>query len=234
MNKLSFIPAALLATGVVLSMNSMPADAFSIGFNNVTNNTSPNVAPDFNVSVDDIGNGQVKFTFNNTGQVAPASITDIYFGKSDTFPTYLGTTATIGSTGTVSFSQDASPPNPPQGQFQWQSAYSADADAPSGYNKNGVDVGENVSFTFALQPGASFNDLQNLYNNGTLVIALHAQSIGGSGGNSDWFGSHTSVTSNDIPEPLTILGTGAAVGFAGLFRREQSKRLSKVQVKVKA
>jgi len=231
MKELLFIPVALLATGGVLSMNSMPAEAFNIGFNNVTNNVAPNVAPNFNVSVDDVGNGQVKFTYTNSGSAGLASITDIYFGKSNTFTTYLGTSAQISSTGNVSFSQDASPPNPPQGQFGWMSAYSADANAPSGFNKNGVDVGESVSFTFNLQPGASYSDLQNLYNNGTLVIALHAQSIGGSGGGSDWFGSHTSVTSNDIPEPLTILGTGAAVGFAGLFRREQSKRQSKVKVK---
>jgi hypothetical protein len=40
-----------------------------------------------------------------------------------------------------------------------------------------------------------------------------------------------SSSSTDVPEPLTILGTGMALGFGGLFRKEQQKQKQKQQIK---
>ena len=231
MNKLSFIPAALLATGVALAANSMPADAFSLSFTNVSNNGSTNVAPNFNVDVTDAGNGKVQFTFSNTGSAGVATMNQVYFGTQNTFPQYLSTSnvSVVNGPG-VQFSSGATPNNP-GGGIAWDAAYAADPDSPGGFGKNAVDVGESVSFVFNLANGAQYNQLEGLFNSGTLAVALHAQSIGGSGGYSDWFASNSSITSKDIPEPITILGTGAAIGFGGLFRREQSKRQSKAKIK---
>ncbi|MGQ4646830.1 hypothetical protein [Lyngbya aestuarii] len=59
----------------------MPAEAFNIGFGNVTNHGATNVAPNFSVNVEDIGGGKVQFKFNNSGATAPATINEIYFWK---------------------------------------------------------------------------------------------------------------------------------------------------------
>ncbi|MGQ4646831.1 PEP-CTERM sorting domain-containing protein [Lyngbya aestuarii] len=133
----------------------------------------------------------------------------------------------------VKFSAGATPKNP-RGGIGWDAAFGADPDSPGGFNKNAVDVGESVSVVFNLVNDSEYSQLQGLFGTGELALALHAQSIGGSGGYSDWLTSSSSVTSEDIPEPLTILGTGAAVGFAGLFRREKSKGKVKAKAKVKA
>lgn len=231
MKNFSFIPVALLATGVVLSVNSRPAEAFNIGFYNATNNGSTNVAPNFVVDVNDLGAGKVEFKFTNTNNVAYATINDIYFGTKSAFPQYLSTNNVAINNGPgVEYSAGASPGNP-GGGINWDAAFSADPKNQNGVGGKAVDPGEYVSFVFNLTNGTQYDQLEQLFNTGTLALALHAQSIGGSGGSSDKFASHSSITANDIPEPLTILGTGAAVGFAGLFRREQSKRQSKVKEK---
>ncbi len=235
MRENQFVPALLIAaTSTILAVGTRPAEAFNLGLFNVSNNGATNVAPQFNIDVVDQGSGNVQFTFTNSGSVAPASITAVYFGKGSLFSNLLQYVTLIdkdqgtGGNTNVDFSEGASPGNP-QGGITWTSAFDADADSPSGFNKNGVDVGESLGITFKLINGATLSSLQQGFQQGDLAIAMHVQSIGGSGGYSDWFGTNPDL--EPVPEPITLLGTGMALGFGGLFKREYDKKKKKEKLK---
>lgn len=224
MTKFSFLPAILAGAGVAIVANTLPASAVEFSFTRVPDfNNVINPASNFKVNVAEVG-GQVKFTFTNSGP-ATATITDIYFGKSTTFSNYLLNNQVTIQNGTgVSYTPGAAPPNP-GGGINWNAAFSSDPQN-SGFGKDGIDsnLGESVSFLFNYAGGSTFNDVLNGFTNGQLTIALHAQSIGGDKGGSDWFTNNPNITTQDIPEPFTILGTGAALGFSALFQRERNKR----------
>ncbi|MEB3280919.1 MAG: PEP-CTERM sorting domain-containing protein [Lyngbya sp.] len=74
-----------------------------------------------------------------------------------------------------------------------------------------ANLGE-IKFNFAFVPGffsaedaALFYDVEN-----------------GNGGSGD-----VALASTDVPEPFTILGSGMALGFGALFKREQAKKRDK-------
>jgi len=238
MNKFSFLPAVLAGASVVLVANALPAAAVSFDFTNISNTQPINLNPasNFKVDVTDLG-GKVQFSFSNSGS-ATATIADIYFGKSNTFGNYLDASpSTIGiiNTGTVAGGGAAfdvgATPNNPGGGITWNAAFGSDPNN-SGFQKQGIDsnVGESVAFTFNYASGSNFNNVLSGLSSGNLTLALHGTSIGGSGGGSDWFSNNSKITTKDIPEPFTMLGTAGALGFSALFKRQQNKR-SKAQAK---
>jgi len=230
MNKFSFLPAVLAGASVVLVANALPAAAVSFGFTNISNNQASNLNPasNFKVDVTEVA-GKVQFLFTNFG-LATATIADIYFGKSNTFASYLNISP-VGITnngtaagGGVAFEQGATPNNP-GGGITWNAAFASDPQN-SGYQKGGVDsnVGESVAFNFDYAAGSNFDNVLSGLNSGNLTLALHGTSIGGSDGGSDWFSNNSTITTKDIPEPFTMLGTAGALGFGALFKRQQNKR----------
>ena len=241
MNKFSFLPALLAGASVALVANALPASAVTFNFGRVLDsqealNPNPiNPASNFKADVTDVG-GKVQFLFTNVGP-ATATIADIYFGKDTTFSAYLNTSPVgIINNGTalgggVAFTEGANPNNP-AGKIGWDAAFAADPDDKGGYRKTGLDsnVGESVAFTFGYASGSNFNNVLSGLSSGSLTIALHGTSIGGSGGDSDWFSNNSNITTKDIPEPFTMLGTAGALGFSALFKRQQNKR-SKAQAK---
>ena len=235
MNQFSFLPAVLAGASVALVANALPAAAVSFDFVRVPDfNNAINPASNFKVDVTDLG-GKVQFSFTNSGS-ATVTIADIYFGKSTTFSNYLNTSSVgIINNGTVAgggaaFDVGANPNNP-GGGITWNAAFGSDPQN-SGYLQNGVDsnVGESVAFSFNYASGSNFNNVLSGLSSGNLTIALHGTSIGGNNGGSDWFSNNSNVTTKDIPEPFTMLGTAGALGFSALFKRQQNKR-SKAQAK---
>jgi hypothetical protein len=230
MNKFTFLPAVLAGASVALVSSALPAAAVTFDFTRVQQfNNTINPASNFKVDVTEVS-GKVQFLFTNSGS-ATVTIADIYFGKSNTFTNYLlNSSVDITNSSGVAFEAGASPNNP-GGGIQWNAAFGSDPQN-SGYGKGGVDsnVGESVAFSFGYAPGSTFNNVLSGLANGQLTIALHGTSIGGSGGGSDWFSNNSSVTAKDIPEPLTMLGTAAALGFGGLFQRQRNKQ-QKAQAK---
>ena len=232
MNQFSFLPAVLAGASVALVANALPASAVTFDFVRVPDfNNAINPASNFKVDVTEVG-GKVQFSFTNSGS-ATATIADIYFGKSTTFSNYLDPNqSNIGITNSagVDFEAGANPTNP-GGGITWNAAFGSDPQN-SGYLKNGVDsnVGESVAFTFNYASGSNFNNVLSGLSSGNLTLALHGTSIGGSGGGSDWFSNNSKITTKDIPEPFTMLGTAGALGFGALFKRQQNKR-SKAQAK---
>ena len=91
----------------------------------------------------------------------------------------------------------------------------------------GVETGETGTFNLKLAFANTSLSSLNLSN-----FHLRYQSINGTSlGTSGTGDGVVMASSTDAPEPLTILGTGMAVGFGGLFRKEQQKRKQKQQVK---
>lgn len=235
MSKFSFLPAVLAGASVALVSSALPAGAISFNLAPNITNVSDNytdISNQFGLTLTDDGLaiGKVKFHFTNIGSIS-SSITDIYFGKNTNpgFSTFLQTEdITIEDSGQgVSFAAD---PNDTKagGGIKWESVFSAEANSPT--QPQGVNPGEFISFTFNLQSGKSIADVYNGFSGGNLAplaIAFHVQGL--PGGKSDWYGT-SNVTPKDIPEPFTMLGTAAALGFGRLFQRQRNKQ-QKAQAK---
>lgn len=219
----SLFPALLATSGIALAASSMPAQAFNLGVNQVTNNTNLNVASQFNIAVDQLSNGKVQFTFTNTGSIQSA-ITDIYFGKGTNFSNLL-TYDSIINNSSVNFSPWANPSQPPAGEFGWTAAFSADSDTP--IVAKGIGLGENLKILFNLTPGTTLSTIENGFLQNNLAIALHAQAIGPNS-KSDWFQSKPNNTTS-VPEPSAMLGL-MAIGFGGFLKQKnsQNKKTEKV------
>ncbi|MDZ8053915.1 MAG: PEP-CTERM sorting domain-containing protein [Aulosira sp. ZfuVER01] len=225
----SFLPALLTTTTIAFAASVIPAQAFELGFTNKTNNGSINVGSQFTTTVDDIGSGKVKFTFSNPGPT-DATITQINFGKTNflnllSFSSLSSTNPHDSDLG-VNFSKATNPTNLPA-IFGWNPAITFDAKNPSGYQKYGVDKGESLSIIFNLASGKTFSDIETGFKTGTLAIATHVQSIGGSSGFSDKFES--TYNTKSVPEPSTILGL-AAFGMSGLLIRKKRKNANAEKV----
>lgn len=227
MNFNSFLSAGLIGASVVV-VGAQFAPASAISLYQTTNNTGYTDLQN-SVSVDfrDTGTGIV-FDIKNIGPTV-FSITEVYFGKLAEFSSLLSYASidnTSGDTvlgGGVQYSKDASPPNP-GGSIAWDAAFSADPDARGGgggFRKNGIDTGEYLSIAFNYINGASFQDVVDGYANGDLTFAMHIQSVGGSGGGSEWIASREDIDS--VPEPITLLGTGAALSFGAMFQKRRSQ-----------
>ncbi len=86
--------------------------------------------------------------------------------------------------------------------------------APSG--KGGLAQDSNIS---------SFADYDGINPNGNWTLRIY-DTIPGNEGNL----SNTTLTISAVPEPLTILGTGIALGFGTLFKREMSKKNKRFKI----
>jgi hypothetical protein len=170
---------------------------------------------------------QVLFEFFNLGNLA-SSITDVYF--QDTAPKSLAGIARIFNSSGTSFSEGATPPNLPGGNpVGFVANFSADSNSRRpGVKANGVDnVGESLGVLFNLKPGFSnpmFTAILADLKSGSLRVGIHAQ------GFSD--GGSESFVNKAVPEPLTILGTGAAIGMGALMKRRQTAQQKKAKAEV--
>ncbi|MEA5499089.1 cistern family PEP-CTERM protein [Limnoraphis robusta Tam1] len=91
----------------------------------------------------------------------------------------------------------------------------------------GVDTGETGTFNLKLAFANTSLTSLNLSN-----FHLRYQSITGTTfGTSGTGDGKVIASSTDAPEPLTILGTAIALGFGGVFHKEQQKQKLKQQVK---
>lgn len=157
---------------------------------------------------------QVLFSFFNKGS-QPSSIARIYFD--DTGPFFsLGKVINVFSSSGVNFSTNYPGPNnlPGGRSVQFTADFSAGATAP--VQPNGINPGEVVSILFDVTPGFNdpFNAVVTDLRRGGLRVGLHA--IGFEDGGSESF------VNGAVPEPMTMVGTGVAIGAGMLLKRRKA------------
>lgn len=192
------------------------AGAATIGYGNITNNTSFNGEQMSTVVEDGPGDTVTFQFFNNVGD--PSSIADIYF---DDNLGLLGLPMFITDSGDgVAFSPNASPGELPGANeavpdFETTLGLSADSDPP--VQPNGINLAsEWLIIALNLVGGASFSDVLAAIGDGNLRIGLHVQGI--TGGGSDSFVNNPPPV--PIPAALPLFATAVA-GLVLLGRRRR-------------
>jgi hypothetical protein len=189
--------------------------------NHVTTTNCQTGQNQFKTRVSMSGQNQLLFQFFNIGAIA-SSITDVYF--QDTAPKSLLSVADISSSQGVKFSEGAKPANLPGGN---NVGFFADFSADSNSIVKGIDPGETLSILFNLQPGFSnpmFTAILADLKSGSLQVGIRAK------GFSD--GGKESFVNAAVPEPMTMLGTGAAIGIGALMKRRQAAQQKKAKAEV--
>lgn len=196
--------SVLAAVGVLAAIALNGTPTYGMSFYCVSNNSAVDCAAGVDqlaVEVVDLGSGQVRFDFTNSGPNA-SSITDVYFDDG----TLLGIASIVNGTG-VNFSQGATPGDLPSGNnatppFQTTAGFSADSDEPPPLN--GVNPGEQLGIIFNLINGQDYADTLAALADGSLRIGIHVQGFDG--------GGSESFVNTPVPEPgfygLLSLGLG--------------------------
>lgn len=210
LRRVPFFAAALLLLLPVVSFGF--ADPETFNFTNITNNDATDALIGENqlsVVVHDEGTLLVKFCFNNAGPAA-SSIADVYW---DDNAGLLTSIQSFSTTGTVAFSEGASPPNLPGGNGispAFSADFSADSDPPA--QPNGVNPGEELCVLFNTQD--SFENIIAAMNSGQLRVGIHVQGYASEG-------SESFVTDGVtiIPEPASMVLAMIGMSLVGGLKK---------------
>lgn len=225
------VSSSVVAAGMVALSN--PAQAYTFGFKNISNNNATNAAAGesllgFNLT--DAGSNKVKFEFfnNDANPNSSISITSIYFDDSAT--NALGSLSNINqltqSSG-VNYKISTGNLNLPAGNTVGFTA--TDGVAPNsqgGVAKNGIDnSGEKLGVTFSLTSGVSYAQLLERVQTGKVKVGIHVQSF--SNGGSEAFVNKPcdkdgTLCPKKVPEPASMLGLVAIAGAAVSLKRKQT------------
>jgi hypothetical protein len=178
-------------------------------------------ASQFSAVVSPVGSNQALFSFFNIGGAAGSSITKIDLLDKGQFS--LGNLVSItGSPATgVKFNSTISSTSAGNSY-----SFASRGSKPSLRRTNGINPGENLAVLFDIAP-AGFNKpfnavVTDLYKKG-LSVELTSTGFPGASSSSVVFNSKVRA----VPEPLTMLGSGAALGFGALMKRRSSKLKAK-------
>lgn len=214
-NARSLMVAGSVAAVALFAASSAQALVLN-SWTNITNNGNTDVGSQLSVDITDAGSNRVQFRFTNNVGVA-SSITDIYFD--DKSVSLLASIFSIAGSAGVSFSEGAAPPNLPGGNtVNFAADFSADFDAPAA--PNGINVSsEYLDIVFNLTAGKTFADVLSELSTSDLILGLHVQAIGQTGG-SDAYINGTPPTT-EVPEPGTLAVFGLGLLGLGLAARRR-------------
>ncbi|MCU0545099.1 MAG: PEP-CTERM sorting domain-containing protein [Oscillatoriaceae cyanobacterium Prado104] len=194
------------------AVSAAPASAFT--FSNITGGDTPGDAFVDSFSFDVTGDASsVLFKITNSGNVSAASmfISKVFFDDNGLLSS---PTANVGNSGTVAFSGGANNDRLPQGGNGFTTDYSFSSDNGGG-NKWGVQGGETVGFSF----NGNYDSVVAALSSGALKLGLHVQALPNGASDSYISGGST----ENVPEPLTMLAAGVAVGFGTMFKKQRDR-----------
>jgi hypothetical protein len=217
--------AASLGIATIIS-NAAPASAISgpttLNFVCKSGATPASACPtgnsQFSAVVSSVGTNQAKFSFFNIGSVA-SSITKVdIFDKAQFSLGNLVSVTGLPASG-VRFSASTTPGN--------HYIFSSRGSNPALRRTNGINPGESLAILFDIAP-AGFNKpfnavVTDLFKKGLSVELTASGFPGGNNSSTAVFQSKVKA----VPEPLTLLGSGAALGFGALMKRRSSKLKAK-------
>jgi len=210
---LNLIKSILAVAGVAAlsAVSAAPASAFS--FSNIAGGDTPGDAYVNSFSFDVFNQGaSVLFKITNSGNAAAPSmfISKVFFDDNGFLSAPL---VNIGNIGQVAFSGGASNDQLPQGGNNFTTDYAFSRNPGAG-NANGIQAPETLGVSFT----GNYTNVLTALNSGALRLGIHVQAL--PNGASD---SYISSSSQDVPEPLTMLAAGAAVGFGTMFKKQRDR-----------
>jgi hypothetical protein len=208
--KITFITFSLLTGASILTLAATPAQAVNFKFQNIFPATSPSelsgdpFVNDFSFDVTDAGSGKILFQINNTGN--NGAIGQVFFENTGNLLSNFS--LNVNNAGTVNF-KNISPGNLSQGnKISFEEAFGGQFQKGGANRING---GEILGITF----DGNFNSVISALQSESLRVGIHVQEL--PQGQSDSF---VSDGGTPVPEPLSILGTGAALGLGVLFKKK--------------
>ena len=202
--------------GSFLFFNAPQAQAYTIGFYKITNNSTSDVSGQLSVDILSTADDNVSFTFRNNVGLA-SSITEIYFDDGTGTGTLFSTIVNLENSSGVNFVQDSikkvNPQNLPGGNtlsppFETTAGFSAGVDGPTALGINAA--GEYVTIFFDLNGINDINDVLDAINSLDLRIGLHVRAH--PDGNSDGY------VNVPVPAAAWLLGSGV-LGLVAIRRR---------------
>lgn len=172
----------------------------------------------FSASLSDLGGGQALLTFANSGPTK-SIIGDVYID--DDAGAISGIAGIQNGAGT-NFSVGATPPNLPGGNElspAFSASFSADANPPTGTNKNGVDPNEAVGLVLNLGNGVTFAALEGAIETGSVRLGIHGQGLGSTGGSESFVNGGGG--DGAVPEPTAALLFGFGAVTVALRNRRR-------------
>ena len=174
----------------------------------------------FSAVVSRVGSSQALFSFFNNGPDVSSSITKIDIFDKAQF-SLANRVSTSGSG--VKFNLRSTFSNSLGNHF-----FSTSAGSNSTQRKNGINPGDSFDILFNIAPGfrKPFNAVVADLFQKSLSVQLTTSGFGSTEAQ-----KRTQVVFNSkvnaVPEPLTMLGSGAALGFGALMKRRSSKLKAK-------
>jgi hypothetical protein len=200
-----------LSISVAIALVSTPAQAVTFKFQNIfPTSTTSELSGDpfvnnFSVDVTDVGGGKVLFQILNSS--TQGTIGSVHFENTGNLLSKI--TLNVGNIGKVNFASSKNGNLPQGNKIGFVDAFAAKF---SGGGFQRVNNGESLGIRF----NGNFNSVISALQSEDLQIGIHVQEL--PQGQSDSFVSDGGET--QVPEPLTILGTSAALGFGLLFKKK--------------
>lgn len=203
------IAPALIAALALFA--SVPANAISLSFECITNNSATDcgiATSQLEVTIDALGGDQARLELSNPGPLAAVYTSVLLDG------TILSAVASITNAAGVSFAE-VSPGVLPGGvsapiSFTTDLQVSANSPPPG----NGVGPGETLIVDFDIADGFAFQDVIDALTDGSLRIGVRVQAFAS--------GGSESLLNVPVPEPHGVLLLGA--GLLGLGRLGRPRR----------